>query len=111
MSKRIITDDEMDRALHFLMQNANEIGDARRRMIEAEALVKHTEALLYLASEQKTADAKKADARASEKWLSASTEEAIAAGEFQKMLALREAAAARIDAWRTEQSTLRAIRT
>lgn len=110
MTRRIVTDEEMERALHFLAQNAIEIGECRRRMIETEALVKRTEAIAFLASEQKSAEAKKADARASDKWLEASTEAAIAAGEFQKQLALREAAAARIEAWRSESANYRGMR-
>ena len=108
--RRIVTDEEVDKALHFLARSASAIGDARRAMIETEALVKRTEAILYLQSEQKTADGKKAEARASDRWMEASTQAAIAAGEFQTQLALREAASAKIEAWRSEQATHRATR-
>lgn len=110
MSKRIVSDEDMERALHFLAQNAVEIGEARRRMLETDALMKRTEAMLFLSSTEKNAEARKAAARASDKWIEASTEAAIAAGEFQKNMALREAAAARIEAWRSESANYRGMR-
>ena len=110
MSRRIVSDEDMERALHFLAQNAAEIGNARQRMLESDALLKRTEAIAFLASKQTSAEAKKADARASDKWLEASTEAAVAAGEFQKQLALREAAAARIEAWRSESANYRGMK-
>lgn len=110
MSRRIVTDEEMERALHFLAQNATEIGAARQQMLEKEALLKRTEAMGFLSSKEKTESAKKADSRASEKWMEASTEAAIAAGEFQKQQALREAASARIEAWRSESANYRGMK-
>lgn len=110
MSRRIVSDEDMERALHFLAQNAAEIGHARQRMLESDALLKRTEAIAFLGSKQTSAEAKKADARASDKWLEASTEAATAAGEFQKQLALREAAAARIEAWRSESANYRGMK-
>jgi DNA replicative helicase MCM subunit Mcm2 (Cdc46/Mcm family) len=107
MRHRIVTDDDVDKALSFLRDSAIQIGQARQAMIMAQRLVERTEALLTLASEQ-TSDAKrKADARASEKWQEATTEEAIAAGEYEKLRALREAANAKIEAWRSEQANYR----
>lgn len=108
---RLVTDDEVGDALRWLASNAREIGEARARMVRAGHLVKHTEALLFLASDEKTVDAKKASVKASQRWLDAAEEEAIAAGEFEKIRALREAAALRIEAWRTEAASLRSVKT
>ena len=104
---RLVTDDEVGDALRWLATNAKEIGEARAQMVRSAHLVKHTEALLFLASEEKTVDAKKADVKASKRWLEAAEEEAVAAGEFEKMRALREAAALRVEAWRTESASMR----
>lgn len=104
---RLVSDDEVGDALRWLATNAKEIGEARAQMVRSAHLVKHTEALLFLASEEKTVDAKKADVKASERWLEAAEEEAVAAGEFEKMRALREAAALRVEAWRTESASMR----
>lgn len=106
-SNRIVTDDEVGNALRWLAENAADIGAARARMVKAGHMIKHVEALLFLASEEKTVDAKKASVRVSERWLKATDEEADAAGEFEKMKALREAANARVEAWRSETATLR----
>lgn len=106
-TNRLVTDDQVGDALRWLAVNAAEIGAARARLIKAGHMIKHVEALQYLASAEKTVDAKKADVRASQKWLDAINEEADAAGEFEKMKALREAASAKIEAWRSETATLR----
>ena len=110
LRSRIVTDDEMARALDWLRDNAVEIGAARARLIKAERLLAHVEALCTKASDASSDQKKKADARTDARWLAAAMEEAEAAGEFEKMRALREAASARIEAWRSEQATIRGIR-
>ncbi len=107
---RLVSDDEVGDALRWLASNAKEIGEARAQMVRKAHLVKHTEALLFLQSEEKTVDGKKASVKASKRWLSATEEEAVAAGEFEKMKALREAAALRVEAWRTESASMRGIK-
>ena len=49
-------------------------------------------------------------ARTTLRYITAITEEADAAGEYEKMRALREAAAAKIEAWRTESSNYRSMK-
>lgn len=110
-ANRLVTDDQVGDALRWLAANAREVGQARARLVRAGHMIKHVEALLFLASTEKTVDAKKAAVRASEKWLEAINEEADAAGEFETMKALCEAAAAKIEAWRSETATLRGSRT
>jgi hypothetical protein len=107
---RIISDDAVDRALEWLRANAIVIGKAKERAVLAEKLVGHTEALLMKASNASSADARKAEARASEQYYEAIVEDAKAAGELAKLYSLREAAAARIECWRTEQSNFRAMK-
>lgn len=107
---RMIGDDEIERALDFLTRNAAEIGKARARLVKAGHMIKHVEALAFMASTQKSAEARKYDARASAQYLHWIEEESEAAGEFEKMKALREAASLKIEAWRTESSTLRAVK-
>jgi hypothetical protein len=70
-------------------------------------MVKHVEALVAKMSDGKSADAKKNDARTSDKFMAAITEEADADGELAKLYALREAAAAAIEMYRTESATFR----
>lgn len=107
---KLVTDEQVDSALHFLRESAGQIGKARERMVLADHMVKHVEALLFMASGESSVEAKKQDVKRSEKWLEAVHEEAEAVGEFEKMKALREAALARLDCWRTESATLRGMR-
>lgn len=108
---KLITEEEVDAALHYLRDSAFQIGKARERLVLADHMVKHIEALMFLASEEGTVEAKKQDVKRSKKWMDAAREEAEAAGDFEKLKALREAALARLDCWRTESATLRGMKT
>lgn len=107
---RVADERDVARALEWLRDSAQDIGLAKARLVKAGHMVKHVEALMMRASESKSAEMRKADARCSEKWLAAIDEEAEAAGEYEKLKALREAAAAKIEAWRTEQATYRSMK-
>lgn len=104
---RLVSDDEVGDALRWLATNAREIGEARAKMIKRERFLQHTEALLTKMSDASSDAKKRVEARADERWLEAANAEADAAGAFETMKALREAAAARIEAWRTESASLR----
>jgi hypothetical protein len=86
----IVTDEEVDRALAWLRDSAAELGEARSRAIKAGHWLKHVESLEYKASDSRT--------------------EADAAGELAKLYALREAAAAKIEAWRSQSANYRAMK-
>ena len=107
---KIVAELEVAKALDFLRDSADAIGKARARLIRSGHMVKHVEALLTLASEQRSVEAKKCDAKTDNRWLEAVNEEADAAGEFEKLRALREAADAKIRAWQTESSNFRGMR-
>lgn len=107
---QIVTDDEVDKALAWLRDSAADVGAARARAIKAGHMLKHVEALQYKASDARTEAGRKADARTSERYLSAIYEDAEAAGEVAKLYALREAAAAKIEAWRTQGANYRAMK-
>lgn len=107
---RIVADEDLDKALSWLRDNAKEIGEAKSRLIKAERMLSHTEALLIRMSNASSAEARKAEARTDQKWLDAALEEAEAAGAFEKMRALREAAALKIEAWRSEQANYRSMK-
>ena len=107
---RIVSDNEIGKALDFLRDSADGIGKAKARLIKAGHMVKHVEALLLLASEERSIEAKKASARVDQRWIDATDEEAEAAGEFEKLKALREAAEAKIEAWRSESANYRGMK-
>jgi hypothetical protein len=106
----VVTEVELAKALDWLRDSAADMGDAKARLVRAEHMVKHTEALLMRASDAKSAEMRKADARCDPRWLEATGEEAVAAGEYEKLKALREAAALKIEAWRTEQANYRSMK-
>lgn len=107
---RIISDDSLERALDWLRDHAAVIGKAKEQADLAEKYVGHLEAILIKASDAKGADARKADARSDERYLDAITDAAVKAGRLVELYGLRDAAQAKIDCWRTEQSNFRAMR-
>lgn len=110
MSDRLVTDEELDKALDYLARNAAAIGEARKRMIMTNHMVKHTKALEMQKHNDMPVSAQEREAIASDAYKKACYEEAVAAGEFEKMRALREAAAMKIGAWQTESANLRGIK-
>lgn len=104
-----ITDQEAERALDFLRDKAVEIGEARKQMVLAEKMTKRIVALEKKRSDAKTQDAKEQDALSSEAYLTAIIAEAEAAGAFETLRAYRDAAAAKLDVWRSLVANARAM--
>lgn len=107
---QIITDEKVEAALHWLISHADKIGKAKERADLTDKMVGHIEALMFKASNASSAEARKADARASDRYKEAITEAAIAAGELARLYSLRDAAQAKIEAWRTMSSNFRAMK-
>ena len=110
IQRPVIHESEIDKAVDFLRDNARAIGEAKGRLIKAQRMIDHIEAILLLKSDQSSDTKRKADARASDRWLAAANEEAMAAAEFEKLRSLREAAGMRIEVWRSEQANYRALK-
>jgi hypothetical protein len=107
--ERMISDENVGNALDWLRDHAKEIGVAKQREVLAGHMVKHVEALETKMSNASSDAKKKIEARTSKRFLEAITEDAIASGELARLTALREAAQAKIECWRTEQSNFRAM--
>ena len=107
---RIVTDEDMSKALDWLRDSARDLGAAKERLKKAEHMVKVQAAIEFKKSDAKSVEAKKADALTSDRYIEAITEDAVATGAYEMMRALREAAAMKIEAWRTEQSNIRAMK-
>lgn len=107
---RIVQEDEVQKALDWLRDNALALGNAKARVIRSGHMLKHIEALEFKASEATSNDRRQADARTSDAYLEAINEDAMAAGEYEKLKALREAAALKIEAWRSESATYRSMK-
>lgn len=110
MHQRIVTETELEKALDFLRDNAKAIGDAKARVVRAGHMIKHVEALHFKLSDASSNDKRQADARTSDAYLSAIVEDAEAAGAYETMKALREAAALKIESWRSEQANYRSMK-
>ena len=108
--QRIVTNAELQKALDWLRDSASDIGAAKARAVKAGHMPKHVEAIEFKLSEATSNDKRQADARTSDAYLDAINEDAFAAGELAKMQALREAAAAKIEAWRSEQANWRSMK-
>jgi hypothetical protein len=107
---RIVTDEDVDRALHFLRDSARTLGDLARQKSEKASLVKRTKAIVMAEHSSKSLGAAEREAICDPRYAAAETEEAEIIGEYECLRALRDAAMAKLDCWRTEAATLRATR-
>ena len=109
MSDRFITTEEVDRAVHFITNNALALAQAKGELVRAQHMVK-----VALALEMKKHDGSvsKAEvlARSSESYQSAIMDEVNATIEFEKLRSLQNAASQKIDIWRTQESNVRAMK-
>lgn len=106
----IVTEEQVHKALEFLRDSASSLGQAKARTIRAEHMLRHTEALLYKSSNATTSDSRRADARTDPRYLASIEEDAVSAGEYAKLQALRQSAEMLIEAWRSEQANYRAMK-
>ena len=107
---RIVSDADLEKALDWLRDSAQEIGDAKAETIRASHMLKVVKALSMKVHNEKPISHQEREALASEEYRAALERDAVAAGEYEKMRALREAAALKIEAWRSEQANYRALK-
>lgn len=105
-----ISDEQASAALDWLLGNAKALGELKRRQVLTESMTKRIKAIEMARSDAKTVAEKERDALASEAYLQAITDEAEAAGKYEEARALKDAATARIECWRSLTSTARALR-
>lgn len=105
-----VTDDQASKALDYLVGHAKTLGELKRRQVLTESMTKRIKAIEMARSEAKTVAEKERDALASEAYLEAITAEAEAAGSYEEARALKDAATARIECWRSLTSTARALK-
>lgn len=109
-SGRIVQEVELAKALDWLRDSADAMGKAKGRLVKADKMLAHIEALMIRASDQTSDEKRKADARASQRYKDQIDEMSEAAAEYEKLKSLREAAALKIEAWRSEQANFRAMK-
>lgn len=109
-NSRIVGDDEVERALHWLGDSAKEMGEAKAEVVRASHMLKVTKALVMKMHNDKPISAQEREAYVSKEYLAALERDAKAAGEYERLRALREAASMRIESWRTESSNYRSMK-
>ena len=110
MSNELVSDADVEKALDWLRDNAVEIGEAKANTIRAERMTKHIKALEMKKYNELPVSAQEREALASQAYLKALENEAIAAGKFEEMKSLREAAALKIETWRSASANYRAMK-
>lgn len=105
-----ISDEQAGKALEWLLKNARDLGELKRQQILTEAMTKRVKAIETARSDGKTVAERERDALASQAYLEAITAEAEAAGRYEECRALKDAAVARLEAWRTLSSNARALK-
>jgi dihydroorotase-like cyclic amidohydrolase len=103
----MITDDDVERAVDFLRDNAVKSGALRGDRIYAEHYLKHLKAILMVHSEETSIGAQEKEAYSDDRYREhlQALRNIVSADEENR--ALREAAALKIEVWRTEQANVR----
>jgi hypothetical protein len=109
MRQKFISEEEVDKALEWLRDNAHAMGAAKERVVKAGHMIKHIKALEMKKHEGAVSKAEML-AMASDTYKEAILEDAMAHAEFEKMKSLREAAALKIEAWRSQEANYRSMR-
>ena len=110
MSNELVSDAEVERALDYLRDNAAELGRAKRDAVKMDHMLKATRAMAMKLSGETSIGAQEREALCSEQYTDAIDRAADAAGKYEEMRALREAASLKIEAWRTASSNYRAMK-
>lgn len=106
----IVTDESVERALDWLRDNADEIAEAKRQAVKYDHMLKHTKAVVMKSHAELPVSAQEREAMASDAFKAAIENAANAAAEYEKLKALREAAALRIEVWRSASANYRAMK-
>ena len=106
----MISDDDMEKALHFLITNAKEIGAAKEATVRADKMVQHHKAMAMKLSGESGVTAQEREAYGSDSYVQAIERAAKAAGAYEEMRALREGAALKVDVYRTVSANYRSMK-
>lgn len=110
MTNQLISEAEVERALDWLRDNADDIGVAKQDAYFTDGMVKHVKALEMKKHNELPVSAQEREALATPAYRQALLDAAVAAGEYEKLRSLREAAAAKIEAWRSAGANYRAMK-
>lgn len=110
MSNQLVSDAAVEMALDWLRDNADEIGAAKEEAVKADHMLKHVKALAMKQHAGLPVSAQTREAEASDQFLVAIERTAKAAGEYERLKGLREAAALKIETWRSASANYRAMK-
>lgn len=110
MSNALVSEADVEKALDWLRDNAEDIGRAKAEAVKAEHMLKHTKAIAMKLHGALSVSAQEREAYASDQYLMALERSAEAAGEYERLKSLREAASLKIEAWRTASSNYRSMK-
>ncbi len=104
------TESDAEKAVQWLIENAQAIADARSERWKAEEMLKPTKALLMAEHADKPVNAQEREALSSPRYQQAieRAAEAVRADELNR--ALVKAAEMKVEVWRSMQANLRATR-
>jgi hypothetical protein len=108
--ERLVTEWSVERCLDWLRDNAAAIGAAKREAVYRDHMVRVTKALEMKRHSDMPVSRAEIEALTSDAYARAILEDARAAGEYERLVGLRRAAEARIEAWRSEQANYRAMK-
>ena len=104
----LYSDDEVGKAIDWLRDSAVRLGDCRREAEASDQRIKYIKASEMQKHPDLGVAAQEREALASERYLEATLDAAHAAGELEKVRALREAAVLKIEVWRSMSANDRA---
>lgn len=100
--------DRARQATEWLVDNAPRIAQAKYALVKAESMLRVTKSLAMAHSGQKAISAQERDAYTSQQYLDAVEAHAKAAGDYEELRAMKDAAQARIEFWRSMNANQRA---
>lgn len=110
MSNQLVSEADVEKALDWLRDSADEIGEAKREAVKTEHMMRHVKALAMKQHMGLPLSAQEREAYASDQYLTAIDRAANAAGEYEKLKSLRGAAEMKIEAWRSMGANYRAMK-
>lgn len=110
MTNQLVSDADVEKALDWLRDSADEIGNAKREAVKTEHMIRHVKALAMKLHMELPVSAQEREAYASDQYLMAIERAADAAGEFERLKSLRGAAELKIEAWRSMGANYRAMK-
>lgn len=105
----MITIEQIEESIQWFFDNARKMGSARKQMVLTERLTERMKALVMKKHVDLPVSAQEREAKASPELYQAYIDEADAAGEYEMLRVLKIGHEARIEAWRTMESTARAL--